>query len=88
MTLKSPRNLNYVTSINFNRAIHKRRRRRIVNRKYRNAFNINTLSRLPLQITNDPFAFSRFELSSAINNWKSLNKLNIAPTPAGLKSQN
>ncbi|PKY60711.1 hypothetical protein RhiirA4_484715 [Rhizophagus irregularis] len=57
MMLKNPRNLNYVTSINFNRIVHKRRRRRIVNRKYRNAFNINTLSRLPLQITNDPFAY-------------------------------
>ncbi|CAG8693220.1 2353_t:CDS:1 [Rhizophagus irregularis] len=59
MTLK-----NHVPSDNFNRVIHKRRRRRIVNRKYRNAFNINTLSRLPLQTTNDPFAVQLFFGSS------------------------
>ncbi|CAG8693236.1 2354_t:CDS:2 [Rhizophagus irregularis] len=64
MTLKK-----HVPSDNFNRVIHKRRRRRIVNRKYRNAFNINTLnrlSRLPLQITNDPFAYNMANVTKIV----------------------
>ncbi|PKC58733.1 hypothetical protein RhiirA1_470538 [Rhizophagus irregularis] len=54
---------NHVPSDNFNRVIHKRRRRRVINKIHGSTFDVNTLSRLPLQITNDPFAreiFSSF----------------------------
>jgi hypothetical protein len=54
MTLKNSRY--YVTPVNFNRVIYKRRRCRIIDRKFRGVFNVNTLNRLPLQINlNHPF---------------------------------
>ncbi|PKY20232.1 hypothetical protein RhiirB3_433480 [Rhizophagus irregularis] len=59
MTLK-----NHVPSDNFNRVIHKRRRRRVINKIHGSTFNVSTLSRLPLQITNDPFAVQLFSGAS------------------------
>ncbi|GET04818.1 hypothetical protein GLOIN_2v1772220 [Rhizophagus clarus] len=82
MALGSPRN-SCVPSIYLNRVIHKRRRYRLINRRHRDAFNVNTLSQLPLQITNDPFAGQL--PSSATNNWLIDQFLNIIRTSISLK---
>uniref|UniRef100_U9TUP2 Uncharacterized protein n=1 Tax=Rhizophagus irregularis (strain DAOM 181602 / DAOM 197198 / MUCL 43194) TaxID=747089 RepID=U9TUP2_RHIID len=41
-----------------------KRRRRVINKIHGSTFNVNTLSRLPLQITNDPFAVQLFSGAS------------------------